>query len=518
MSNKQSVFSVKQFQSISELSQEEWKKIFPPILEGYDFLRTVEQTLFHEYTFYYIAIYKEAEIVSLTPFFVTEYALDTTIKGPLKHVTTWIKTFFPKFLSLRILISGYPTSNGHLGVKIDNSGEIIPLFHRTVEELMTKERACIIAFKDFGEEYSSFLDAFRSFGFYKMRSFPSVRLKIQFNSFDEYLASLSKGARKDLRRKLRKTSEVPIEMKVQSSLGIWLDQAYDLYLQTLNKGEIQFEVIPKEFFEKVGSNCSAESKFFLWFQEGKLIAFDFCLAHDGLLIDKYMGLDYQVAYKYHLYFLTFRDIVKWCIANGIKVYEGGALNYDPKKHLDFSFFVQYIYCRHKNPIWNVLLGFLPYILKPENFDPIIKASYHDFRVADKKSKTSFSLYWLILFSVFLQVFAELLFKKAAVSTGIHDIGFSNLLPFLHRLSWNLELWTGFLLYVLNFFVWITVLSKSELSIAFPIASISYVLIPVLSIIFLHEHLCLFQWLGISLIAIGIYFVMESNKKKEAQCL
>jgi len=515
--NDDSGFSHKIYQSIREIPEEQWNKIFPPISEGYNFLKTIEETFFNEYKFYYIALYKEKEIVYLAPFFIAEYSLDTSIKGPLKALTTGIKKWIPKFLTLRVLISGSPTSLGNAGIKTEYTKELTPLFNQTVETLAQKERAGIIGFKDFGEEYTDFLDVLRPIGYHKVRSFPSVRLKIQFKSFDEYLGSLSKPTRKGLKKKLRKTDEIPIEMKVQGSLGPWLDQAYELYWQTVNKSEIQFEIVPKEFFERVGSNCSKKTRFFLWFLDGKLIAFDLCLAYNGTLVDKYIGFDYEVAYQYHLYFLTFRDIVRWCISNGVTTYEGGALNYEPKKNLDFVFSPQYIYCRHLNPVLNIFLGLLTRLLKPENFDPVIKLMYQDLRTLEKKKDFSWSVYWLILLTVVIQSLSELLFKKAAIATNMHVITFANLGLYVHQISSNVELWAGFMFYVLNFFIWITVLSKADLSFAFPIGSITYILIPLLSVIFLHEQTNFLQWMGILLITIGISLVIQSNNRKEKQC-
>jgi len=83
-------------------------------------------------------------------------------------------------------------------------------------------------------------------------------------------------------------------------------------------------------------------------------------------------MDYGAAYKYHLYFITFRDIITWCIKNNVRSYETGALNYDPKKRLDFKFMPQYIYARTKNLFINKLFGLLIMLIKPENFEESIK--------------------------------------------------------------------------------------------------------------------------------------------------
>jgi hypothetical protein len=40
-----------------------------------------------------------------------------------------------------------------------------------------------------------------------------------------------------------------------------------------------------------------------------------------------------VAFKLHLYYRVFHDIVEWSIANGYREFHSGSLNYDPKWHL-----------------------------------------------------------------------------------------------------------------------------------------------------------------------------------------
>jgi len=77
-------------------------------------------------------------------------------------------------------------------------------------------------------------------------------------------------------------------------------------------------------------------RYFLWKQEGRLVAFSICLVHDGAIHDEYLGLDYRVALDLHLYFVTFRDILSWALERGLKTYYSTPLNYEPKYHLDFA--------------------------------------------------------------------------------------------------------------------------------------------------------------------------------------
>ena len=133
-----------------------------------------------------------------------------------------------------------------------------------------------------------------------------------------------------------------------------------------------FEEITKNFFKKISENLPEKTKFFIWRIDGKLAAFSLCLVSGDVMVGEYLGFDYSIAYKYHLYFIAFRDKIRWCIKNGIRRYETGALNYDPKKRLDFKFVPQYIYARHKNGIMNYLLSLMIWMLEPQKHDPFLK--------------------------------------------------------------------------------------------------------------------------------------------------
>ncbi len=69
---------------------------------------------------------------------------------------------------------------------------------------------------------------------------------------------------------------------------------------------------------------------------------------------------------------------------------------------------------------------------------------------------------------------------------------------------------GVLIYLSNFFIWMKILSKADLSIALPIGSTSYILIPIAAVLFLHEHVGLMRWAGLCFIVLGIHCVSRSK--------
>jgi drug/metabolite transporter (DMT)-like permease len=128
-----------------------------------------------------------------------------------------------------------------------------------------------------------------------------------------------------------------------------------------------------------------------------------------------------------------------------------------------------------------------------------------------KGSLTLKIFILIVMTDVIESVAELFFKKGALVTGINNVTLANAWLFLCRIVAAPSLWAGVLLYIANFFLWIIVLSKIDLSVAFPVGSTTYIIVPLLSIIFLHEKVALMRWIGIVLIIIGVLFVTKSTK-------
>ena len=114
-------------------------------------------------------------------------------------------------------------------------------------------------------------------------------------------------------------------------------------------------------------------RFFIWRQQGKAIAFSVALVHDDTIYDDYLGLDYRVALDLHLYFYTFRDILSWSLAQGLKRYRSSPLNYQPKLHLNCDLFPLDLYVQHTNPVLNRLFRPFLRLLEPTRHDPFLKS-------------------------------------------------------------------------------------------------------------------------------------------------
>lgn len=358
---------------ITEIPADDWNKVYPNILESYNFYKTLDEVGLGQFSLFYIVVYGRKAPVAATACFLVKYPLDTSISGPLRRVTNSIKKVMPNIFSLKAVICGTPISQGKIGIAGDTD-TIMKAILRRMEQIAKKNKAPIVAFKDFDQTYARMLDPLQKAGFSKFDSLPTTILNVWFKDFEEYLTTLSSASRYDLRRKFRKVDgHVKIYMEIVDALeGEALHEVYKLYLDIVAKHDMNFELLPIEFFKNISINMPGHTKFFLWRIDGKLAIFLLGMASKDIFIDYYVGFDYSLALKYHLYFVKFRETLNWCIKHKIKQYEMGITGYEPKRRLGFDFIPLYLYVKLRNrmlrPIFNLICQFLKF----ENFDPALK--------------------------------------------------------------------------------------------------------------------------------------------------
>ncbi|MFA6320642.1 MAG: EamA family transporter [Candidatus Omnitrophota bacterium] len=129
----------------------------------------------------------------------------------------------------------------------------------------------------------------------------------------------------------------------------------------------------------------------------------------------------------------------------------------------------------------------------------------------KKGHLTLKVFALIILNDLLDSLAQLAMKKGLADTGITSITFHNVFEFgLQSLS-SWFVWAGILIYVISFILWLVIIYRIDLSIAMPVGSAAYVFIPIMAIMFLHEHVSPIRWLGIALVILGIHFTAQSKK-------
>jgi predicted N-acyltransferase len=185
--------------------------------------------------------------------------------------------------------------------------------------------------------------------------------------------ALNSATRRKLRKKFRIAAQAaPIEMSIVDDVSPIIDDVYPLYLQVYERSTLHFEKLTREFFCGLGRLMPEIVRFFVWRQEARIVAFSLCMVEGDALYAEYIGLDYAVALKLHLYHYAVRDMISWAMAKGFKWLRSSPLNYDPKLHLRHQLDPVDLYVRHTSALPNALLKRILPLIEPTRFDLTLK--------------------------------------------------------------------------------------------------------------------------------------------------
>jgi len=353
--------------SLAEVrDRSEWPDAFHGCAKDHRYYELTDETLRGQFEFIYLIVEgQDGRVLAIQSCFVVEQDL-------LATAPRWVRAMGVRCARVRMLMVGCAAGEGRLGVlREEDEAAVIATLTAVLPQIARMHRASLIVWKDFPPIHREALGASKRF--VRTASMPATRLALGFTSFDDFLAQrVSHATRKDLRRKFRATRDVQIEMQVVNSVSDFVNEAHALYEQVLARSPLQFERLTKEFLLRLGERMPDAARFFLWRNEGRLVAFSVCLERDGVLYDEYLGMDYSVALDWHLYFVTLRDVLKWAIGRGLKEYRSTPLNYDPKVRLGFLLAPLDVYVGHTNPVLHGLLRLVLPWIEPTRAEPALR--------------------------------------------------------------------------------------------------------------------------------------------------
>lgn len=114
---------------------------------------------------------------------------------------------------------------------------------------------------------------------------------------------------------------------------------------------------------------------------------------------------------------------------------------------------------------------------------------------------------ILLTAVALATTGQLLLKAGMNRVGVIDLGaVGGLLAIALKAVTTWQVVVGLAMFGLSAVFWLVTLSRVPLSTAYPVVSLSYVLILLFSVVALGERPTLLVWVGALLIMVGISFI------------
>jgi multidrug transporter EmrE-like cation transporter len=116
---------------------------------------------------------------------------------------------------------------------------------------------------------------------------------------------------------------------------------------------------------------------------------------------------------------------------------------------------------------------------------------------------------LILLGVLLNACAQLALKQGMRDIGHFVFSIENFLPIGAKVALNPFVITGLLCYVVSVIVWLMVLSRVDVSYAYPLLSVGYIVTAFAGRLFFDEVLGPVRWAGILIICLGVCLITRN---------
>lgn len=357
--------------SVKQIDPALWKSTFYQHYLDSRYYTVLEETLRDRFDYRY-AILTHAATGSkvVQPFFFTDQEITGGLPGWFQNAIAHVP-FISRWLTTKMAVIGCAAGEGCLA---STQRWTLESLEEAVAQYARKNRARLLLFKEFPVQTRIFFQPLARRGYQRIASMPGTGIDLDFLDFDEYLQrKVGHRFRSDLRHKLRESEKSgSLALKVISDVSPFLDEIYPLYLQTYTRSSHRFEKLSREYFSRLGQDLPEQTRFFLWRQDGKLLAFALCLIHHRILHYLNIGMDYPTALDRHLYYVVWRDLVSWAITEKLQRIETGSLNYEAKFRLGMQLLPLDLYVRHLSPALNpILIGALRF-LQPTRYDPALK--------------------------------------------------------------------------------------------------------------------------------------------------
>lgn len=115
---------------------------------------------------------------------------------------------------------------------------------------------------------------------------------------------------------------------------------------------------------------------------------------------------------------------------------------------------------------------------------------------------------LITFTALLNTAAQLLLKAGMISVGQFNFTTENIVPIATKIMVNPFIVAGLTVYVFSVTLWLLVLSRVPVGIAYPLTSCAYIFNAIAAYFIFGEQLSLQQIIGIFVIIFGVYLIAQ----------
>ena len=332
-----------------------WETCFQAPFEGRWWYAALEKSgLEDQFSFMYGVVYEDDKAVAIAPAFVMNVPIRLVVPPALLPAVNVLGKIIPSLLYQRTFFIGSPCSDeGRIGmINVENVATRLLAINQAMQAQADQLQAPMRVWKDFSNVHQAdFTSILKPEGLFQLISFPSTEVKLEGTNFQSYLSALKSSRRSKLNKKLKQAANAPVEVEVlQQPNAQNMDEIFNLFWQTYEKGDTKFERLNRQFFDLISAQ---EHSYYVILREQKtkkILAFMLCFKLGEHVINKFIGIDYSQPKEWFLYFRLWEAAVEWTYSVSARSIQSGQTGYAPKIELGNDMIALTNYCKHKNPL------------------------------------------------------------------------------------------------------------------------------------------------------------------------
>jgi hypothetical protein len=344
------------------------------------FIRCCQEAAVPGTSFRHVLAYDNGRLAAVASLCCMDVRLELMSAGATRAAIRGLRRLLPGFLQVPVVFCGLPVSFGQPCLVLRPgvpAGAVLGALSRLAEDLARRCGAPIVCFKEFKAPQAADLDALTTLGFFRAPSLPGCVLPLRWASFEEYLADLRAGYRRQVLATLRRRQAGGLKVRVRDGIGGDIDTVVALYEQVMDRAPHQLERLDRRFFEALDRRLAGEVRTIVLQHRDRPVGCAVVLVTPEGATFLLAGLDYAANRAHHVYHNLALEVVAEAIrcaaagrgsaAGGGSVLipgaegavhgllEMGQTSYELKSRLGAQASGRVMYLRHRGRLGQVLL-------------------------------------------------------------------------------------------------------------------------------------------------------------------
>ena len=309
---------------------EDWDRVAPPdnIFLQRTYLRILEYNPPLDMRFAYLVYYKNDEPIGLSYCQIKEFRAGNNLPterenpnnpcfftGVAKSFTKWVASK----ISADILINGNLLLSGEHGIHFIPGKISEQLKARLLEESwasLTKSKGKegakmpVTLVKDMAEKNRTVGQRLKDLRFVEFEIQPCMVFDSRYESFDDYLQSMTTKYRTRAKRAFKKGRELEKRELSLVEIQQYLDRIYSLYCDIARNADFNMVDLNIDYLPALKRDLGDRFQMFGYFKDGELLAFYTTIRNDEELEAHFLGYDKEYNHDMQLYLNILYDIIR----------------------------------------------------------------------------------------------------------------------------------------------------------------------------------------------------------------